>query len=95
MNPGAGANFDGLQITSNFWRLIAVTNARARSVNPVTDPMAWEKKTELVRVHLTPSDMKAVTDWQKQQRIGSRAEAARQLIFKGLLSEGALPDIEE
>jgi hypothetical protein len=57
--------------------------------------MAWEKKTELVRVHLTPSDMKVVTDWQKQKRIGSRAEAARQLIFKGLLSEGALPDIDE
>jgi len=57
--------------------------------------MAWEKKTELVRVHLTPSDMKAVTDWQAQRRIGSRAEAARQLIFKGLLSEGALPDIDE
>jgi hypothetical protein len=39
--------------------------------------------------------MKVVTDWQKQKRIGSRAEAARQLIFKGLLSEGALPDIDE
>ena len=57
--------------------------------------MAWEKKTELVRVHLTHSDMKVVTDWQKQKRIGSRAEAARQLIFKGLSSEGALPDIDE
>jgi hypothetical protein len=95
MNPGARAKPHGLQITSNFWRLIAVRNARTRPANPVLGLMAWEKKTELVRVHLTPSDMKVVTDWQKQKRIGSRAEAARQLIFKGLLSEGALPDIDE
>lgn len=57
--------------------------------------MPWEKKSELIRVHLTPTDMKLVDEWKARKRIGSRAEAARQLMFKGLLSEGALPDADE
>jgi hypothetical protein len=57
--------------------------------------MAWEKKTEQIRLSLTPSDIKLVDEWGARKRLGSRAEAARQLIFKGLLSEGALPDGDE
>lgn len=57
--------------------------------------MPWEKKTELVRVHMTPSDMKLLEAWQRRVHAGSRAEAARQLIFKALRAEGALSDTDE
>lgn len=61
----------------------------------VENAMPWEKKTEQVRVALTPSDVALIDAWAARKRLGSRAEALRQLIFKGLLSEGALPDAEE
>ncbi|GGE97581.1 hypothetical protein [Sphingomonas prati] len=57
--------------------------------------MVWEKKTEQVRVHMTPSDMKLLDAWKQRTRAGSRAEAARLLIFKALRAEGAMPDDDE
>jgi hypothetical protein len=57
--------------------------------------MPWEKKTEIVRVHMTPSDMKLLDAWKDRTRAGSRAEAARHLIFKALRAEGGIPDDDE
>ncbi|MBB5730890.1 hypothetical protein FHS99_003397 [Sphingomonas prati] len=39
--------------------------------------------------------MKLLDAWKQRTRAGSRAEAARLLIFKALRAEGAMPDDDE
>jgi len=43
-----------------------------------------ELKTARFQVVLTPTELETVDDWRFARRIGSRAEAIRQLIARGL-----------
>ena len=53
-----------------------------------------ELKTARFQVVLTPSELEAVDDWRFERRIGSRAEAIRQLIARGLTVPDEAPKPE-
>jgi metal-responsive CopG/Arc/MetJ family transcriptional regulator len=45
-----------------------------------------EKKSERIPVVLTPSLLARIEDWRFARRLGSRSDAIRQLIERGLAS---------
>lgn len=51
--------------------------------------MSPELKTARFQVILTPGELEAVDDWRFGRRIGSRAEAVRQLLALGLAADAA------
>lgn len=51
-----------------------------------------ELKTASFQVVLAPSLLEAVEDWRFARRIGSRAEAIRQLIARGLTVPDEQPE---
>lgn len=55
---------------------------------PPSDRPAHNK----IQSHLTDDELAALDDWRFARRIGSRAEAIRQLIAKGLSAEIAAID---
>lgn len=46
--------------------------------------MNAEPKSERVTIMMTPSDVEAVDDWSFANRIRSRGEAIRRLVFLGI-----------
>jgi hypothetical protein len=50
-------------------------------------PLSDEKKTFAMRLMFSPSEIKAIEDWQFANRISSRSEAIRRLIAIGLTKE--------
>jgi hypothetical protein len=56
--------------------------------------MRWEKKTEQVRVSLSVSDLELIDQYAERKRLLTRPEAIRQLLHKGLIAVGSLPDDE-
>lgn len=53
-----------------------------------------EPKNKPVMALLTDSDLAALDDWRFARRIGSRSEAIRQLIARGLEADAKPPEPE-
>jgi len=43
---------------------------------------------ERLQIMLTPDELKLIDDWRFQRRMPSRASAVRELLKRGLMSEG-------
>lgn len=52
-----------------------------------------QKKTERLHMLISPAELNAIDDWRFKHRIGTRAEAIRQLVEKGLSAESEINNI--
>lgn len=64
---------------------------------PYMISMSPELKTARMQVILTPAELERLDDWRFARRIGSRAEAIRQLLNLGIAADAAgwSPDAPE
>jgi hypothetical protein len=53
--------------------------------------MSELSRAERLQIMLSDDELKALDDWRFSQRMPSRAAAVRELLRRGLLTEGALP----
>ncbi len=53
-------------------------------------PRQDEKRVERLQVMLAPNELKALDDWRFARRMPTRAAAVRELLKRGLATEGFL-----